>query len=441
MKKVLSFVLVMLICVSLMVPASASNNEPQLSDSEESAVLTAVQEYFELRRDALARSINSSDYPNIAASLVNDAVLRADTVYDLWENENRYIVDFNCSYEVREIHVDQASGNIEVVAVEYTWFDYNVIGYSYSATSQTAFGTTHSIVLIGNLVDGYVVIGNSYDERDVTGHATTDVIANSATQASIDTALMDMAIEPMVAGMIMNTKGMVDLNACIAYSDEWALREDNSIYGFVDSNDCANFVSQCIAAGGFEYDPIDINERSSSSNIQWWHAEGGVTSTTSCPPAWRRVSYFREYWGARYALVPIEVDPDGEYPLSNVYPGNPVISNDGGHIVLCVGYDERNYPVINGHTHARYHATVSGTSYYGYTILFLTGYCENGSHVTGNYVYNTTGHWRKCNNCGSGATTLVAHTYTLVGDEYVCNVCGYTREMGLIVPLSLYETE
>lgn len=433
MKKLRSVVLVMLVCASLIVPATASGNVPQLSDAEESAVLSTIQECFTMRSDTLGRDI--IDYPNIDDDLVNDAILRADTVYNLWERESRYIVDFVCSYNVRKISVDQSSGNIEVTVVECTWFDYNVIGYSSAATSQTAFGTTHTIVLMGNLADGYVVISDSYDERDVTGHATNDVIANSSTQVVNEGSLTEMVVEPRVVGVIMNNKGMLDLDACIAYSNMWALRDDNTIYGFVANNDCANFVSQCIAAGGFEYDPIDINERSSTSNIQWWHPETGDTNETNCPPAWRRVSYFREYWGARYALVAIESD------LSNVYPGNPIISHDGGHIVLCVGYDENGHPVINGHTNARYHAPVSDTSYYGYTILFLTGYCENGNHTVGNYAYNTIGHWRKCSDCGSGITSVVAHTYRLVGDEYVCNICGYTCDMDLIVPVSLSEME
>ncbi len=55
-----------------------------------------------------------------------------------------------------------------------------------------------------------------------------------------------------------------DRAAAVAYADAWALKT-NPAYWASPDNDCANFVSQCLAAGGLR--PIRDPGRE-------WHADG-----------------------------------------------------------------------------------------------------------------------------------------------------------------------
>ena len=123
-----------------------------------------------------------------------------------------------------------------------------------------------------------------------------------------------------------------DWQKAVAYADTWGGTNRNPDYNSY-SADCANFVSQCLYAGGL----------TTGSDWQPYNM------------AWNTVTYMVRAMKARgYQVI--------ENPTAaQIYPGNPVIyqwkgeTADWSHATICVGYDVNGTPIVNGHTSNRYH--------------------------------------------------------------------------------------
>lgn len=146
---------------------------------------------------------------------------------------------------------------------------------------------------------------------------------------------------------------------------------------------------------------------STSSSSQWWHGRNGNLYNSSY--SWRTVSGFISYWKPRFGLV--------NASLTTVSPGNAVLTSDKGHIAICVGYNEKNQPIINGHTRDVWHQPlVIGD--YPYMIPF------NCSHSLTYKKYSDRYHQARCSKCEQVISTS-AHNFKLSGAYYTCTLCGY----------------
>lgn len=141
-----------------------------------------------------------------------------------------------------------------------------------------------------------------------------------------------------------------DRAAAVRYADAWAL-SNNPAYWSSPTSDCANFVSQCLAAAGLR--PLDgpggewraagtdfpavawVNcgrQKRVLSTPSAGHASYIASTSTSLPAGWRR----------------------GDI----VYLGN---TTDGKtewqHVIICVG-KERGHWVYDSHTTAHRHVTI-----------------------------------------------------------------------------------
>lgn len=121
--------------------------------------------------------------------------------------------------------------------------------------------------------------------------------------------------------------------ATIAYADRWAMSANTGSYVFHNGVDCANFVSQCLFAGGLP--------QSST-----WKPES---------VAWVNCQAQQSYFGSLYS-APVTAS------ASTVKIGNPVYydwTGDGhyDHTAICVGTDAAGNPIVDAHTNARYHVS------------------------------------------------------------------------------------
>ena len=121
--------------------------------------------------------------------------------------------------------------------------------------------------------------------------------------------------------------------AAIAYADRWAMSANTGSYVFHNGVDCANFVSQCLFAGGLP--------QSST-----WKPES---------VAWVNCQAQQSYFGSLYS-APVTAS------ASTVKIGNPVYydwTGDGhyDHTAICVGTDAAGNPIVDAHTNARYHVS------------------------------------------------------------------------------------
>ena len=135
-----------------------------------------------------------------------------------------------------------------------------------------------------------------------------------------------------------------DRRAAVAYADAWALRV-NPRYWSSPDNDCADFVSQCLAAGGLR--PLQDPGRE-------WHANGTEFPTiawVNCGAQKRSLSS-RAATHTRYIVNTTGTPPRGWAAGDVVYLGNTVDgSPEWQHVIICVGKKSGEW-VYDSHTTA-----------------------------------------------------------------------------------------
>ncbi len=121
-----------------------------------------------------------------------------------------------------------------------------------------------------------------------------------------------------------------DRRAAVTYADTWALKVNPEYWSSPD-NDCANFVSQCLAAGGL---------RPTFDAGLEWHADGTDFPTVAwvnCGAQRRALSGEGAGRSRAFARVtdalPSELAPGDVVYLGNIVAGEVVWQ----HVVICVG--------------------------------------------------------------------------------------------------------
>lgn len=129
-----------------------------------------------------------------------------------------------------------------------------------------------------------------------------------------------------------------DVNKAVDYSDKYATSYNPSYSNYNSiGGDCANYVSQCLYAGGI---PM-------TDGWYWKSYDDRSASWSYCPS---QVNYFT---GAGYKLIDNPSD-------AQVIKGNPVYyysasSNRYSHAAICVGVNSAGVPVVNAHNNDHYH--------------------------------------------------------------------------------------
>lgn len=138
-----------------------------------------------------------------------------------------------------------------------------------------------------------------------------------------------------------NGDGNYDLSALVAYSDKWA-KSYNPEYTYSSGNDCANFSSQTLYAGGMP------------KNSTWYPYSG----------AWNYTPTMANYFMGKFSYDWTSCSSQ------NVQTGDIVFCDwgksgdrDGAvgttkgldHTVICVGHNDAGVPLINSHTNYAYH--------------------------------------------------------------------------------------
>jgi hypothetical protein len=134
-----------------------------------------------------------------------------------------------------------------------------------------------------------------------------------------------------------------DRRAAVAYADTWALKSNPRYWSSPDS-DCANFVSQCLAAGGL---------RPTSDAGRAWHANGTDFPT----PAWVNCGAQMEALStgggqSRYVTQRTRALPSRWAAGDIVYLGNLVNGEVvWQHVIICVGRTKGEW-LYDSHTTA-----------------------------------------------------------------------------------------
>lgn len=139
-----------------------------------------------------------------------------------------------------------------------------------------------------------------------------------------------------------------DPDRAVKYARKYALEYNEEEYGNFNplGGDCANFVSQCILAGGYDED-------------ETWNKHS---------LAWLNVEAMHDYFADKKVMI--------ENPRYDDFEaGDLIISNDYeelGHVVICTGVRDDGVPIFCGHNNDHLDDPVSI-----YSDMILIKMCEN----------------------------------------------------------------
>jgi len=341
------------------------------SVQEENEMDSILSEYFTVREKTLSgitpfgtRNGGSSQNEDLQKAMQQ----RETGIVAFQENAGLRITDAEVTtlYGPDDIFINE-DGTISIYLYEWTFFDYDDLDDDKETTDVSGYGTYHKITLAEN--EGqYIIISDEYNERDIFGVCTM----NEITEAE----LSEMEYEPYdidseIRESMITTYGMYDAynpDAAAAYADRYvyvgATSGDYNYEGYYNSayanfnnvgGDCANYTSQCIAAGGMPQVP-----GSAYATNCWYYRSSSDRSAT-----WTGASFLRDWMARNRGNLVTASD-------STVYKGSPVFY-DNAHATICVGKNSAGIPIINSHNADRYHVR---WNYWGtgttYTTVQLT---------------------------------------------------------------------
>lgn len=222
------------------------------------------------------------------------------------------------------LELTEVSGGYDALVYEWTFFDYDDLADGSGGRDTAGYGTLHTMELRYDDGGELNIVSDVYVEGETQREPEDDILAETKAYA------FNNIYDPVKAAV---------------YADQWICHEplpedvskDNSYYNpaYPDyssvGGDCANYVSQCLHAGG-----MSISGTWSVGSMNWcW-----------CPGHYQYMSQFG----------PSVQDPTEK----DIYPGSPIYysSNDFRsyyHVTICVGTNSAGTPIINGHTTDRYH--------------------------------------------------------------------------------------
>jgi len=346
--KALRNVFILLIVFSLIfmsAPLAFANN------SEDALIQSIDNLFYERAECTIGHNTNLNKFYDMGSKLLqfelNDRVQKFRALEKRWETK---IVSMKSTPYIKNINISDNIANVSVY--EWTFFDWTWQGN----TITSGFGVNHDMTW--SFKDGrWILLKDSYDEGPLTGVRSPDytplpVIDKSSKEPSIQTNSSNLIYTP-------TTIYTYNRNAAATYADQhWS--SYNEAYYKTQPNDCANFVSQSMHAGGAPYIGWRINNSSS-----WWYDNNGTypnqTGDDSMTLTWINVDYqypfMLSHWGT-------------EIPISNVTKGYLVKGDivyydwhgiNGVNHVTIVAYVYVDYtggttlPLVDSHTNDYYH--------------------------------------------------------------------------------------
>lgn len=347
------------------------------SEDVDDALIDVLDLYFKTREDAFCEKNTAaarSYTADLTACIGNSTVLskeveRADA-YSYLKKHDVYVMNSAAEAYVEKI-VSISENRFELTIYEWTWLDYS--DRAGTTSDLMGFATTHTLIAEKQSDNSYEIISDVYDDSEMTG-AGYEEPDNEDLELQTENLTVENDNSP--ASATSSNYNSLNVEKVVQYADRYIKRyaygtNYTSYYNIdtygcgigSDGNpaDCANYVSQCLYAGGL---PMTSTWKFYSKNSN---------GTPNCTAAWSGAISLEDYLETtcKYNCVPAAA--------ANVFPGNPVWSNATyGHVAICVGYNASGVPIVNAHTTDRYHVpytfysnpqTVQVTSYNKWGVL------------------------------------------------------------------------
>ncbi|MDE7172508.1 MAG: amidase domain-containing protein [Oscillospiraceae bacterium] len=407
-KNFIALFLSLILSVGATVPTwAAQANSANLTNETYSDV---INDYME-QMDAIYVTAGATKYASIQDILIDSNESWQARISRWAEELEIVILSQESTYSIKSV-IAQDDTQTKLLVYIWTTLEYENID-EHEESYIMGFGMDH-ILTLDNCNNSVAVVEDSFVDNllNYSQGNPNDcaLLLAECDNTGAEELPLDIGFEAQATAVYASYRP----SAAVTYSDKWVGHTNvgssvsmnpstyNPEYYYYPNADCANFVSQCMLAGGMPQGGAWTVTKNTGSTVPVADnacAKSGI--------AWRAVSYFRNYWkGQGYSEIPV-------VSASKAAAGNPIFSD--GHVMLIVDVDSKGRIIINGHNDDAYHYPLQPSSTYK-TFELTHNY---------SYVYTDTTHTRVCSICNNALQT-VAHTWRLIGGNFICSVCGYT---------------
>ena len=281
-------------------------------------------------------------------------------------------------------------------------YEWMTVGYAADETDQinaAAYGYNFSMKAERGRSGEWKVAAVGNTEQNFSWMEEEAEYASEAEESGLDDRRVvseDGSLEMMAA----SAAGSYTYNVsnAIAYADKYCINYNSAYNSYKGrGGDCANFVSQCLYAGGFKQDSVWYKHSVAWINVM------------------KQIAHFRDYGTFLNASN------------SNLIRGNPIYFDWNGdgvydHATICVGRNNSGVAILDSHTRDLYHATWTNWSFRKAATIQLRGSGSSTAASDGSFKTDSKGKYyeysdgTRLKNCFQ---TINTRTYYFKSDGYV----------------------
>lgn len=306
---------------------------------EADPVEATLADYFAVREAGYRgdAALLSGDGAEMSASVAENNALRAERVREMEARLGLTVLDAAVTPRIdRERVVRNPDGSWTAYVYEWTYFDYDDLSDGVGGLDVSGFGTWHIVTVAQGQI-----IADEYDESDILGLNTL----SEAGRAELSQSQADEAPGDEASLLGFSYYSDYNVNNAVQYAEAYYQNYNPAYANFNGKGgDCANFASQCIAAGGM---PQVVCQPYGTDG--WYYR-----SETNLSATWNGSTNLRRWMGDNRGLAVTA-------SKSTVYAGSPVFYSTQGngtfqHSAFCVGTNSAGTPIVNAHNNDRQHA-------------------------------------------------------------------------------------
>ena len=250
-------------------------------------------------------------------------------------------------------------------------YEWMTVGYAAGGADQmntAAYGYNFSMKAERSRSGGWQIAAVGNTEQNFSWMEEEAEYASEAEESGLDDRRVvseDGSLEMMAA----SAAGSYTYNVsnAIAYADKYCINYNSAYNSYKGrGGDCANFVSQCLYAGGFKQDSVWYKHSVAWINVM------------------KQIAHFRDYGNFLNATN------------SNLIRGNPIYFDWNGdgvydHATISVGRNNSGVAILDSHTRDLYHATWTNWSFRKAATIQLRGSGSSTAASDGGFKTDSRG--------------------------------------------------
>ena len=297
--------------------------------------------------------------------------------------------------KVTDCSVKDGSADLSI----YEWMTVGYAPEDAQEVNATAYGYNFSLKVDRDRKGNWTVasVGGTdqnfdwmQEEADYAAQAAAEE-AGDGRRVLSDDGSMEMMAASAAASYSYNVSN------AIAYADKYCINYNGSYNSYKGrGGDCANFVSQCLYAGGFKQDSVWYRHSVAWINVM------------------KQIAHFKAYGTFLNANN------------SNLIKGNPIYFDWNGdgvydHATICVGRNSNGVAILDSHTKDLYHATWNNWSFRKAGTIQLRGSGSSSTTSGGSFKTDSKGRYYK----NADGSRLKSCFQTINGKRYYFKSDGY----------------